>query len=251
MILSKSVQPILRRKQQALDVQDQEGLLRLRVKIGEWTLLSRFYTRIDQVFLLWGSITAVIFCTGQFSVLSWMTQAVLWTILTLFGALGTVCLAWYWVSVERLRWVIFAWVGLMLTGVGLTDWGIFGSGGEILPYLSVLWLGLSAVGYLTMGWGMKSRAFLTNGCLHLGAIFLLPMADTWQFLLTGIVTAGSLFLLAEVQWDMKSTTYCKRLTETQRLCNEKQQELRELEAETQCVSEKAHLSTSYSKIRTK
>jgi hypothetical protein len=251
MILSQSVQPILRRKQHALDVQDQEGLLRLHVKIGEWTLLSRFYTRIDQVFLLWGSITAIIFCTGQFSSLSWMTQAVLWTILTLLGAFGTVCLAWYWVSVERLRWVIFAWVGLMLTGVGLTDWGIFGDGAEILPYLSMLWLGLSAAGYLTMAWGMKSRAFLTNGCLHLGAILFLPMIDTWQFLLTGTVTAGSLFLLAEVQWDMKSTTYSKRLTEAQRLFNERQQELRELEDENQCVSEKVGSATLCSEIHVK
>jgi hypothetical protein len=247
MILSKSVQPILRRKQHALDIQDQEGLLRLHVKIGEWTLLSRFYTRIDQVFLLWGSITAIIFCTGQFSTLSWMTQAVLWTVLTVLGAFGTVCLAWYWVSVERLRWVVFAWISLMLLGVGLTDWGIFGNGGEILAYLSALWLGLSAAGYLIMSWGMKSRAFLTNGLLHLGAICLLPMVDTWQFLLTGMVTAGSLFLLAEVQWDMKSATYCKRLTEAQRLFNEMQQKIRELE--DQRVFEKARLSLVHSETR--
>jgi hypothetical protein len=251
MLLSKSVQPILRRKQHALDVQDQEGLLRLHIKIGEWTLLSRFYTRIDQVFLLWGSITAIIFCTGQFSPLNWTTQAILWTILTLLGTVGTVCLAWYWVSVERLRWVVFAWVSLMLAGVILTDWGIFGDGGEILPYLSVLWLGLSAVGYLTMGWGMKSRAFLTNGFLHLGAIFLLPTVDTWQFLLTGVVTAGSLFLLAEVQWDMKSTTYYKRLTDAQRVFNERQQELRDMEDKNKHLLDKEYLSPAYSEVRIK
>lgn len=229
----KSVQPIIRRKQHALDVQDQEGLLKVQLKIKDWTLFSRFYTRIDQVFLLWSVITGIIFLTGQFSALSWMFQAILWTSLTLIGVFGTVSLAWYWVTVERLRWVVFAWVGLMLVGVGLTDWGIFGEGGEILPYLSVLWLGLSASGYLTTAWGMKSRAFMINGLLHLGAIVLLPYVDTWQFLLTGIVTAGSLFLLAEVQWDMKSTTYCLRLTEAQKLINQQQRQLREAEDESQ------------------
>jgi hypothetical protein len=236
MTLLKSVQPIIRRKQHALDVQDQEGLLKVQWKIKDWTLFSRFYTRIDQVFLLWSGITGVIFLTGQFSGLSWMSQAVLWTILTLIGAFGTVSLAWYWVTVERLRWVIFAWVGLMLAGVGLTDWGIFGDGGELLPYLSVLWLGLSAFGYLTTAWGMKSRAFMINGLLHLGAIALLPYIDTWQFLLTGIVTAGSLLLLAEVQWDMKSTTYCLRLTEAQKLINQLQRQLREAEDENQGIA---------------
>jgi hypothetical protein len=40
--------------------------------------------------------------------------------LTLIGSWGTCHLAWYWVSVERLRWVVYAWVGLMLGGVLLS-----------------------------------------------------------------------------------------------------------------------------------
>jgi hypothetical protein len=45
-------QPILRRKQHELDVQDLEGLLRIQITVKNLTLFSSFYTRIDQVFLL-------------------------------------------------------------------------------------------------------------------------------------------------------------------------------------------------------
>lgn len=223
------VQPIIRRKQHALDVQDLEGLLRIQVKVKEWTLFSSFYTRIDQVFLLWGSITAAIFFTAQFFALNWIYQAVLWSMLTLIGSWGTVSLAWYWVTVERLRWVVYTWVGLMLVGVALTNWGIFGGGWAVLPHLCLLWLGLSAVGYLVTAWGLRSRAFSMNGLLHVGAIALLPHVPTWQYFLTGLVTAGSLFLLAEVQWDMKSTSDFKNLTAEQQQFNQQQQQRRQSE----------------------
>jgi hypothetical protein len=229
MTVFSPVQPIIRRKQHALDVQDLEGLLRIHVKIQDLTLFSRFYTRIDQVFLLWGSITAVIFFTAQFSALNWLDQAVLWSFLALLGAWGTFGLAWYWVTVERLRWMVYTWVGLMLAGVALTNWGIFGGGWVILPHLCLLWLGLSAMGYLATAWGLRSRAFSVNGLLHLGAITLLPQIPTWQFFLTGLVTAGSLFLLAEVQWDMQSTSAGQRLTAAQKQFNQQQQLRRQIE----------------------
>jgi hypothetical protein len=194
-----TTQPILRRKQHALDVQDLEGLLHIHIQIKDLKLFSSFYTRIDQVFILWGSITAVIFLTAQFMTLSWANQAIIWSVLTLIGAWGTCSLAWYWVTVERVRWVVYAWVGLTIGGLLLTDWGIFGGGWVMLPHLCLLWLIVSAMGYGITAWGLRSRAFWVSSLLHFGAIALLPHVTTWQFLWTGIITAGNLFLLAQVQ----------------------------------------------------
>jgi hypothetical protein len=224
-----TTEPILRRKQHALDVQDLEGLLHINLKIKNLELFSGFYTRIDQVFLLWGCITTVIFMTAQFLTLNWTNQAIIWSVLTLIGSWGTCHLAWYWVSVERLRWVVYAWVGLMLGGVLLTNWGIFGGGWFVLPHLCRLWLGLSAIGYLITAWGVRSRALLLSGLLHLGSIVLLAYLPAWQYLMTGFITAGSLFLLAEVQWDMHSTTEDRLLTIAQKQFNQRQSELRQME----------------------
>lgn len=223
-----SAQPIIRRKQHALDVQDLQGLLQIQVKVKNVTLFSSFYTRIDQVFLLWGSITALIFCTAQFFPFSWAYQAGLWSLLTLLGSWGTLRLSWYWVTVEQLRWVVYVWVSLMLGGIALTNWGIFGGGWVVLPHLCALWLGLSTVGYVVTAWGMKSRAFLLNGFLHMSGICFLPYVSSWQFLFTGIVTACSLFLFAEVQWDMVSSSDFQQLTAAQKRFNQQQQLQRQL-----------------------
>ncbi len=225
-----SPEPILRRKQHALDVQDLEGLLHIHIQIKNFKLFSSFYTRIDQVFILWGLISAIVFLTAQFLTLNWTDQAIAWSILTAIGAWGTCHLAWYWVSVERLRWVVYVWVALMLGGVLLTNWGLFGGGWVLLPHLCRLWLGLSAIGYGITAWGLRSRALLTSGLVHLGAIALLPYLQAWQFLFTGLITAGSLFLLAEVQWDMQSTTEAQLLTLEQKQFNLRQSELRQLES---------------------
>jgi hypothetical protein len=225
-----SPEPILRRKQHALDVQDLEGLLHIHIQFKDSKLFSGFYTRIDQVFVLWGVITTIVFTTAQFIDLNWTYQAIAWSILTAIGAWGTCHLAWYWVTVERLRWVVYAWVGLTIGGVVLTNWGIFGGGWIILPHLCRLWLGLSVVGYTITAWGLRSRAFLLSGLLHLGAIALLPYISTWQFLFTGTITAGILFILAEVQWDMQSTTDAQLLTLEQKQFNQCQRELRQLDS---------------------
>ena len=224
-----SPEPILRRKQHALDVQDLEGLLHIRIQFRDLKLFYGFYTRIDQVFILWGTIATIVFLTAQFVTLNWTDQAIAWSLLTLIGSWVTCHLAWYWVTVERLRWVVYAWVGLMIGGVLLTDWGIFGGGWVVLPHLCQLWLGLSAIGYTITAWGLRSRAFLISGLLHLGAIALLPYLPTWQFLFTGTITAGILFFLAEVQWDMQSTTDAQLLTLEQKQFNQRQRELRQLE----------------------
>jgi type III secretory pathway component EscV len=78
--------------------------------------------------------------------------------------------------------------------------------------------------------GLKSRAFLVSGLIHLGAIALLQYLPSWQFLWTGIVTAGSLFLLAETQWDMQSN-HDQLLSVEQKEFNRQQQQLRDLETQ--------------------
>jgi hypothetical protein len=221
------VQPTFRRKQHALDVQDLEGLWHLHIQIKDLQLFSSFYTRIDQVFILWGLISAVIFLTAQFWTITWAYQAIIWSVLTIAGSWGTYHLAWYWATVERLRWVIYVWVGLMLGGIAITNWGIFGGGWVVLPYLCPLWLGLSALGYLMTAGGLRSRAFFYSGLLHIGGLFLLPYFPTWQFLLTGIITAGSLFFLAGVQWDMSASDF-QLLTTEQKQFNQQQQKQRNL-----------------------
>jgi hypothetical protein len=151
-------------------------------------------------------------------------------VLTLIGTLGTVRLAWYWVSVEQLRWVVYCWVALMLGGLVLTNVVILGTVWPfLLMYLCPLWLGLSGVGYLCTAWGLRSRTFLLGGALHLLAIALLAYLPQVQYLIAGIITSGVLFLLAELQWDMQSTSNYERLAVAERQFNQQQRQSRQLE----------------------
>lgn len=222
------VEPIVRRKQEALDFQDRQGLLSLEVKVGHQTLISAFYTRIDQVFVLWGLICTAIFITAQFAPISWVIQAGMWSALTLIGTGGMVVLTHFWVKVERLRWVLCCWVTLMITGVVLTDLSIFLSWGEILMHLCPMWLGISAVGYICTGVGMRSRAFTLASLVHLLGIAVLPSVGSWQFLSTGIVIAASLLVFAGVQWDMRPPIKYDGLTPEQKQFNEQQYRLRQV-----------------------
>jgi hypothetical protein len=221
-------EPILRNKQESLDYQDRQGLLRIHIGIGEKTLISAFYTRIDQVFILWGLISGVIFITAQFLPISWVIQAVIWTVLTLIGTSVMVFLTHFWVKVERLQWVLYCWVSLMLGGVVLTDLSIFLGWGEVLMRLCPLWLGLSAVGYFCTGVGMRSRAFILAGLVHVFGIAALPYTGSLQFLFTGIMMAVSLLMFAEVQWDMRPPIQYNLLTLEQKQFNQKQYQLRHL-----------------------
>jgi hypothetical protein len=221
-------EPILRSKQESLDYQDRQGLLRLHLEIGKKTLISAFYTRIDQVFILWGLISAVIFITAQFLPISWVIQAGIWTTLTLIGTITMVFLTHFWVKVERLQWVLYCWVSLMLGGVILTDLSIFLGWGEILMRLCPLWLGLSAFGYFCTGVGMRSRAFILAGLVHLVGIAALPYAGGLQFLTTGIMMGVSLLMFAEVQWDMRPPIEYNLLTREQKQFNQEQYQLRQL-----------------------
>ncbi len=203
MHLFNSAEPIIRRKQHALDFQDRQGLLKLRLQISNKTLFNSIYTKIDQVFVVWGMITAVIFLTAQFAPIDWITQAVFWSILTVAGTAGMSVLTHFWVKVERLRWVLYAWSFLMLCGVAITDFGIYFGSGIVLMHLCHLWLGLSAVGYFCTGIGLRSRAFIMAGLFHVLGIAILPFCIGWQFLATGLVMSANLLMFAETQWDMR------------------------------------------------
>ena len=203
MPLFNTAEPIIRRKQHALDFQDRQGLLKLRLQISDKTLFNNIYTRIDQVFVVWGLITALIFFTAQFAPIDWRTQALFWSMLTVAGTVAMSVLTYFWVKVERLRWVLYAWIVLMLAGVGITDYGIFMGSGTILMHLCDLWLGLSAVGYFCTGIGLRSRALIMAGLFHILGIAILPLCVGWQFMATGLVMTANLLMFAETQWDMR------------------------------------------------
>lgn len=220
-------QPLLRDKQKDLDYQDLQGIWRISGKVGNIRLISGFYTRIDQVFIVWGFICPAIFTTAQFFPISWATQAILWTMLTVAGTAIMTAFTWLWVSVERLRWLIYTWAILMLTGITLTDLGIFLGWGQVLMRLCPLWLGLSAVGYIITAWAVKSRTFVITAAIHLLGILLLPYCGGKQFLTTGLVMGISLLLLAEMQWEMRPPINYDVLTAQQKEFNEQQHLLRQ------------------------
>jgi len=203
MPLFNTAEPIIRRKQHALDFQDRQGLLNLKLQISNRTLFHNVYTRIDQVFVVWGLITGLIFFTAQFAPIDWRTQAAFWSVLTVGGTAAMSVLTYFWVKVERLRWVLYAWIVLMLGGVAITDYGIFFGSATILMHLCDLWLGLSAVGYFCTGIGLRSRAFIVAGLFHIFGIAILPLCVGWQFMATGLVMTANLLMFAETQWDMR------------------------------------------------
>lgn len=240
MTFFNSSEPLLRRKQTHLDIQDLQGLIRWHLKIRQRTLIFWLYTRIDQVFLLWGWITGIIFTTPQFfPAMSWSHQALWWSTLTTIGVVAMTGLAWFWVKVERFRWLIYLWSGLMLAGLAVTDYGIMTGNGLILARLCPLWLTICALGYGLMGVGMRSRTFLLVALVHLAALPIIPLVMGYQFLATAIVISGSLFLLAEVQWDMRPPLDSPALTTEQQAFNRQQWRLRTAERSSPQIRRKA------------
>ncbi len=205
MTFLNSAKPIFRDKHQYLDVPNLAGLIKIHWKIGNITLFSSSYTRIDQACLLWAIITFIIFAVAQFCPISWLTQAYWWSILSVIGTLAMVLFTRYWVWLEGITGLLFWWVFLMLLGITLTNLGIFWGWTWILPNLCPLWLILCVLGYVGTALGLASRAFLLIGLIHLVTIPLLAVVPQWQFLTTGIVMAGALILLAEMRWDMYSS----------------------------------------------
>ncbi|WP_232214589.1 hypothetical protein [Rubidibacter lacunae] len=217
----------MRPKQSELDIQDLRGLLQVRLQLGTVQLHSAFYTRVDQALLLWSSIAIAIFATAQFSPLSWVFQAYLWTALTITGTIIVATLTRFWARVEQLSWVVRMWGLLTISGVVLTDLGIFLGWGIVLMNLCPLWFGIVALGYFFTGIGLRSRTFLGIGSIHLLAISLLPLVLGWQFLFTGLVIGGSLVLLSELQWDMRPPVESPTLSASERQFNRQQHHRRQ------------------------
>ena len=190
--------PPLRRKQLNIEVQDLEGLWQVQFPLGK----DRFYTCLDRTCLLWSLLLIPIFGTAQFFSVSWMLQAGLWSALSLVGTAAMVSMTYSWVKIERLAWVLYGWVILMLLGLLLTDLAIFLRWGKVLANLCPLWLGMSGIGYLGTGFAVRSRALLAASLFHLLGILILPYTGGWSFLFTGTVMVFSLLVLAELQWDM-------------------------------------------------
>ncbi|MEG4394405.1 hypothetical protein [Microcoleus sp. BROC3] len=195
--------PPLRRKQINIAVQDLEGLWHVQFPLGKDRFYSKFYTCLDRACLLWSLLLIPIFGTAQFFSMSWMLQAGLWSTLSLVGTAAMVSWTYYWVKIERLTWVLYGWVILMLLALLLTDLAIFLSWGKVLANLCPLWLGMSGIGYFWTGWAVRSRAILATSLFHVLGILILPYTGGWYFLFTGAVMVFSLLVLAELQWDMR------------------------------------------------
>ncbi|MBD2089701.1 hypothetical protein H6F67_07525 [Microcoleus sp. FACHB-1515] len=193
--------PLFSRKPSADAIVQTPGLWRIHWKIGNRVLWSSFYTRHDQACILWGLLTAGIFAIAQFLPLSWTIQAIFASLMTLLGVGGMIGLTWYFAKVERLNWVLYSWIALMLIGISITDLALLQHWGQVLLNVCPLWLGLSGIGYAVTGIGMRSRMFLLLGVLHLIAIWLLPLVAPWQQITTGFVISFSVLLMAELQWD--------------------------------------------------
>jgi hypothetical protein len=193
--------PLLRRKPSAFAIQDHPGLWRIHWQLGKTTLISTFYTRIDQACWLWGILTIAIFAIAQYSLLDWRIQAVFGTGLTLVGTIAMLRLSRYCQSIRPLHEVALTWARLMLAGAVMTDLGVGLAWGLLLEHLCVFWLGLNAIGYSITGWKLRSRAFFLIGFVHLVGIVVLPYIRSWQFIFTGIVIGLNAMLIAELQWD--------------------------------------------------
>ena len=100
-----------------------------------------------------------------------------------------------------MRWVVILWAILILGGICLTCYGVFLPRGSILSNLCPLWLGVCVLGYGITSLGMRALALTIITSVHLLAIFLLQLVPEQQFFLTGIVMAGSLWVLAAWQWE--------------------------------------------------
>ena len=200
--------------EQAVNLQASVVLLRRHFTHSLQGLLSWHFTKIDQAFLLWSALTLFIFSLGQFSTISWTSQAVLDAALTGMVISVTSGLTWAIAGIAKLRWVIFLWAGLISAGTIATAYGIFCGSALILPNLCLLWLSLCVAGYGVMAIGMKSRCFTAACWVHLAALALplcksfagLRYTDSyvggWQFFNSGLVIASTLFFFSVVPWDI-------------------------------------------------
>ena len=115
----------------------------------------------------------------------------------------------------------------MLAGVVVTDIGGFGPNPFILMNLCSIWLGLSGLGYFLTGLGLRSRTFLLAAIFHGLAIGILSLVPQLQFFITGSVIAGTLFMLADVQWDMRPPRPSRMLSLEEQSFNQQQHQRRQ------------------------
>jgi hypothetical protein len=169
--------PLRRRQQLNMDVQKLEGLWQVQFSLGKDRFYSKFYTGLDRACLLWSLLLISMFGTAQFFPVSWMLQAGLWSVLGLVGTAAMVSMTYSWVKIERLTWVLYGWVILMLLGLLLTDLGFFLGGKKVLANLCPLWLGMIGIGYLRTGFAVRSRALLAVSFFHLSGILILHYTD--------------------------------------------------------------------------
>jgi hypothetical protein len=192
--------PPFRLKSDNLPRDEQEGVLFLRSPSS--TRHSRlYYSRLDQALLLWAIAIAIIFFTAQFHAFDWHHQARAWSAVSLAALVLSSLRAWPWAVALQRRWLLVWWGGIMLLGLGLTDYGIYHSVIPILLNLCPLWLGLSALGYGVTALAMGSQALLGITAVHGLAIGLLHLWPAGLFCITGLTMAGSLILLAQLEWD--------------------------------------------------
>ncbi|MBE9222979.1 hypothetical protein IQ215_09760 [Cyanobacterium stanieri LEGE 03274] len=198
----KPQQPILQRKPISREDDDFNAMRPWRFNPYPWLPLCGVYTCIDQSMVLWGLISGLIFLVAQFCPFSWVDQAIAWSILTIIGTGIMVALTYGWTVMERLSWLLYTWVGLMVLGMVMTDVAIALGWGWLLGHLCSFWLLISAVGYLITGFAVRSRAFFLATAIHGGAVLFLPYVMGWQFLFTGLIMMSNLLIFAEGHWDM-------------------------------------------------
>lgn len=193
--------PIFRTKSLDTDRKKHDGAIYLPVFSPLGLLPSRYYTRIDQALLVWGVTVALIFIPAHFLYLDWRLQAILWSVLSLLAVGITLRLTWSSQEYRYLRWVMQLWALLMVTGIGISNYGVFGGHSWILGHMCDVWLGLCSIGYLVSAVGMRSRPLAIIGGLHCLTIVFISVFPQWMFLSTGLVMSWCLFLLAELWWE--------------------------------------------------
>lgn len=229
MTIGFSDEPLLRSKQHDLDVQDLRGAWHVRHSFLGYAF-SSIYTRVDQVFGLWGGLALLMFASAQILHLDWQQLALAWSGLTIIGVVSMIAIVHFWARVEQLMWLVYGWAALVLVGMLITDWAVFGYGGLVLLNLCPLWLGLCTIGHGLTGWGIRSRTFLGLMVMHAVAMVTVTHLGAWQYVVTGLIIGGSMLLLTQLQWDMRPPIEYAVLDEQQREFNRQQRVLRSLTA---------------------
>lgn len=197
--------PPLQWKRDNLGIDEREGVVYIGGSPSQHQRSRLYYTRLDQALMLWAIATAIIFFTAQFHAFDWHHQARVWSALSLASLGVTSIRAWPWAEALGLRWVTYLWTGIVLLGLGLTDYGVYRSVGPILLNLCPLWLGLCALGYGITAVGMGSRALMGIVAMHGLAIVGVKLWPTGLFGITGAAIAGSLLILGQLEWDHRAS----------------------------------------------